>query len=173
MAMSAHTLPIWSRSVVGAVRRTCTAQLGSEAAVHDPRWPRIEAALLALRFSGRHAVRIVDADCGAGTLLLHALGHARQLGFTAVEGHGIDRSSLLIGRARSAARRAADPALGVDFEVADIVAALRDEQDLPADIVICHDLARYRRPEAVRALRNAGRIIIADDAACHVQGIAA
>ena len=171
--MSAHTLPIWSRSVVGAVRRTCTAQLGSEAAVHDPRWPRIEAALLALRFSGRHAVRIVDADCGAGTLLLHALGHARQLGFTAVEGHGINRSSLLIGRARSAARRAADPALGVDFEVADIVAALRDEQDLPADIVICHDVARDQRPEAARAVRNAGRIVIADDAACHVQGIAA
>ncbi|WP_130327116.1 methyltransferase domain-containing protein [Sphingomonas sp. BK036] len=165
--MNVHNLPIWSRTVVGAVKRTCTAQPGSEAA-HDQRWPRIEAALLALQSSGRHAVRIVDADCGAGTLLLHALGHARQLGFTAVEGHGIDRSSLLIGRARSAARRAADPALGVDFEVADIVAALRDEQDLSADIVICHDLARYRRPEAVRALRNAGRIIIADDAACHV-----
>lgn len=171
--MSAHNLPIWSRNVVGAVKRTCTAQPGSEAAVHDPRWPRIEAALLALRASGRHAVRIVDADCGAGTLLLHALKHARQLGFTAVEGHGIDRSSLLIGRARSAARLAADPALGVDFEVADIVAALRDEQDLPADIVICHDVARDQRPEAARAVRNAGRIVIADDAACHVQGIAA
>ncbi len=171
--MSAHNLPIWSRSVVGAVRRTCTAQLGSEAAVHDPRWPRIEAALLALRSSGRHAVRIVDADCGAGTLLLHALGHARQLGFTAVEGHGINRSSLLIGLARSAARRAADPALGVDFEVADIVAALRDEQDLPADIVICHDVARDQRPEAARAVRNAGRIVIADDVACHVPGVAA
>jgi len=171
--MSAHNLPIWSRNVVGAVKRTCTAQPGSEAAVHDPRWPRIEAALLALRASGRHAVRIVDADCGAGTLLLHALKHARQLGFTAVEGHGIDRSSLLIGRARSAARLAADPALGVDFEVADIVAALRDEQDLPADIVICHDVARDQRPEAARAVRNAGRIVIADDAAGHVQGIAA
>ena len=171
--MSAHNLPIWSRNVVGAVKRTCTAQPGSEAAVHDPRWPRIEAALLALRASGRHAVRIVDADCGAGTLLLHALTQARQLGFTAVEGHGIDRSSLLIGRARSAARLAADPALGVDFEVADIVAALRDEQDLPADIVICHDVARDQRPEAARAVRNAGRIVIADDAAGHVQGIAA
>lgn len=171
--MNVHTLPIWSRTVVGAVKRTCRAQHGLEAAVHDLRWPRIEAALLALRSSGRHAVRIVDADCGTGTLLLHALGHARQLGFTAVEGHGIDRSSLLIGRAQLAARRAADPALGVDFEVADIVAALRDEQDLPADIVICHDLARDRRPEAARAVRSAGRVVIADDAACHVQGIAA
>ncbi|PTQ59382.1 methyltransferase family protein [Sphingomonas aurantiaca] len=171
--MNIHTLSISSRTVVGAVKRTCTAQPGSEAAVHDPRWPRIEAALLALRSSGRHAVRIVDADCGAGTLLLHALGHARQLGFTAVEGHGIDRSWLSIGRARSAARRAADPALGVDFEVADIVGALRDEQDLPADIVICHDVTRDQRPEAARAVRNAGRIVIADHAACHVQGVAA
>lgn len=171
--MNVHNLPIWSRTVVGAVKRTCSAQHGSEAAVHDPRWPRIEAVLLALRSSGRHAVRIVDADCGAGTLLLHAMGHARQMGFTAVEGHGIDRSSLLIGCARLAARRAADPALGVDFEVADMVTALRDEQDLPADIVICHDLAKDRRPETACAVRNAGRIVISDDAACHVRGIAA
>ncbi|SFO30656.1 methyltransferase domain-containing protein [Sphingomonas sp. OK281] len=171
--MNVFNLPIWSRTVIGAVKRTCTAQPDSEAAVDDPRWPRIQAALLELQSGGRHAVRIVDADCGAGTLLLHAMGHARQLGFTAVEGHGIDRSSLLIGRARLAARHAADPALGVDFEAADMITALRDEQDLPADIVICHDLSRYRPPEAARAVRNAGRVVIADDAACNVQGIAA
>ena len=171
--MNVHNLPNWSRTVVGAVKRTCSAQHGSEVAVNDPRWPRIEAVLLALRSNGRHAVRIVDADCGAGTLLLHALGHARHLGFTAVEGYGIDRSYLSIGRARLAARRAADPALGVDFEVADMVAGLRNEQDVPADIVICHNLARDRRPEAERAVRNAGRIAISDDAACHVRGVAA
>lgn len=92
---------------------------------------------------------------------------------TAIEGRGIDRSPPLIGRARLAAHRVIDPAIGVDFAVADMVAALREEQHLPADIVICHDLARNRRPEAAHALRNAGRIVIADDAACHVRSIAA
>jgi len=171
--MNVHALPVRLRTAIGEATSTGPSRHVSKAAAHDPRWPRIEAALAALRTNGRHAVRIVDAECGAGTLLLQALAEARWLGFKAIEGRGIDRSPLLIGRARLAARRAADPAIGVDFAVADMVAALRDEQDLPADIVICHDLARDRRPEAARALRNAGRIVIADDAACHVRGIAA
>ncbi len=171
--MNVHALPVRLRTAIGGVPSTCPSRHVSKAAANDPRWPRIEAALAALRTNGRHAVRIVDAECGAGTLLLQALAEARWLGFKAIEGRGIDRSPLLIGRARLAARRAADPAIGVDFVAADMVAALRDEQDLPADIVICHDLTRDRRPEAAHAVRNAGRIVIGDDAACHVRSIAA
>lgn len=158
--MNVHVLPARSRRV-------------SKAVVHDLRWPKVEAALAGLRASGRHAVRIVDTDCGAGTLLLHALDQARRLGFTAIEGRGIDRSAPLIGRARAAANRFVDPAIGVDFAVADMLAAVLDEQDLPADIVLCHDAARDRGPEAALALRNAGRIVIDDSAGFHIRGIAA
>ena len=171
--MNVHALPVRLRTAIGGVPSTGPSRHVSKAAAHDPRWPRIEAALAALRANGRYAVRIVDAECGAGTLLLQALAEARWLGFTAIEGRGIDRSPLLIGRARAAAHRIIDPAIGVDCEVADMVGALRDEQDLPADIVICHDLARDRRAEAAHALRNAGRIVIADDPACPVRSIAA
>ena len=171
--MNVHALPVRLRIAIGGVPSTGPSRHVSKAAAHDPRWPRIEAALAALRANGRYAMRIVDAQCGSGTLLLQALAEARWLGFTAIEGRGIDRSPLLIGRARAAAHRIVDPAISVDFEVADMVVALRDEQDLPADIVICHDLARDRRPEAARAVGNAGRIVIADDAACHVRSIAA
>ncbi|WP_380785631.1 SAM-dependent methyltransferase [Sphingomonas sp. R86521] len=158
--MNVHGLPAGSRYV-------------SKAVVHDPRWPKVGAVLATLRASGRHAVRIVDIDCGAGTLLLHALEQARRLGFTAIEGRGTDGSALLIGRARAALTRFADPAIGVDFAVADMFAALADEHYLPADIVLCHDVARDWRPEAAFALRNAGRIVIDDDAGSHVRGIAA
>lgn len=158
--MNVHGLPARSRHL-------------SMAVVHDPRWPQVEAALATLRASGRHAVRIVDADCGAGTLLLHALDRARRLGFTAIEGRGIDGSALLIGRARVASTRFVDPAIGVDFAVADMLAALEAEHDLPADIVLCHDIARDRGPEAALVVRNAGRIVIDDDAGAHIRGIAA
>ncbi|MEG3158960.1 methyltransferase domain-containing protein [Sphingomonas sp. LB2R24] len=167
--MNVHALPVRLRTAVGGN----TSRHPSKAAVQDPRWPQIEGALSALRTNGRHAVRIVDAQCGAGTLLLHALAEARRLGFTAIEGHGIDRSPLLIGRARSAAHRVVDPAIGLDFEAADMVTALRDEQDLPADIVICHDSARARQPDARLALCKAGRIVIDDQASSHDRDIAA
>lgn len=148
-----------------AVKPTATAwsPAGSRAATHDPRWPRIMASLAALRDRGRHAVRIVDADCGAGSLLLHALHHARAIGFTAIEGRGIDGSPALIGRARAAASRQQDAAIGVAFEMADMVAALRDEHELPADIVIWHGPGKQdRSPTMLFAIRAAGSCIIDD-----------
>lgn len=108
------------------------------AAIRDPRWPAIDAALTRLRDQKRRAVRIFDADCGAGTLLLRALAHARTLGFTAIEGRGIGASPALIGRARAAAARLADPAIGVAFDVADPADALRDEAEMPPEILLCH-----------------------------------
>jgi SAM-dependent methyltransferase len=136
-------------------------EIGSWAAAHDPRWSQIAARLLWLKQQGRRAVRIVDADCGAGALLLHAVVHARSLGFVAIEGRGIDGSPALIGRARAAAARCTDPAIGVTFEVADLASALREEQDLPADIVLWHHSDRQDGDDAVpMLLRAAGDLVV-------------
>lgn len=135
----------------------------SRTAVHDPRWPFVTAALAALRDKHRCAVRIVDADCGAGALLFEAVRHARKLGFTAIEGRGIDGSPALVGRARAAASRISDHAIGVDFEMTDMVAALRDEQDFPADVVLWHGSEEEdRHAGVVDALMRAGRAVIGD-----------
>lgn len=135
---------------------------GSRTALHDPRWPRIAAALAALRDRGRFAVRIIDADCGAGCLLLHAVHHARSLGFTAIEGRGIDGSPALIGRAKAAAQRQPDPAIGLTFDLSDVLVALGDEYDLPADLVLWHG---PRRQDVDRALSRAAELVISDDVA--------
>jgi SAM-dependent methyltransferase len=108
-------------------------------------------------------VRIVDADCGAGSLLLHSARHARAPGFTAVECRGIDGSPALIGRARAAAAACPDAAIGIVFEMADMVLALEADRDVPADLVIWHgDRPDDRRPAALAAVRAAGEVLIAD-----------
>jgi SAM-dependent methyltransferase len=160
MAMHAHHLrgPNPAR-----VTRRPTSEIGSWAAAHDPRWPQIAARLLWLKQQGRRAVRIVDADCGAGALLLHALVHARSLGFVAIEGRGIDASPALIGRARASASRCRDLAIGVQFEVADTLSALHDEQEHPADIVVGHGSNLQDSADATASmLRAAGDLVIGD-----------
>jgi hypothetical protein len=143
-------------------RRAATSLPGSRTALHDPRWPAIAAALTALRDRGRFAVRIVDADCGAGCLLLQAAQYARSLGFTAIEGRGIDGSPALIGRAKAAASRQRDPAIGITFDLSDVLAALGEEHDLPADIVLWHG---PRREAIDLALSRAADLVIGDDVA--------
>ena len=147
------------RPVRRGQRGVTVGAFGSRTARHDPRWPAIAATLAALREKRRFSVRIVDADCGAGTLLLHAAHHARLLGFTAIEARGIDGAPSLIGRARAAARRVADPAIGISFEVGEVIAALHDEDDVPADIVLWH------APHAAgidAALARAGTVVVCD-----------
>lgn len=102
----------------------------------DPRWPHIAAALQALRDAHRHAVRIVDADCACGTLLIEVARHARALGFTAIEARGIDGSPALIGRARAAAQRLHDPAIGLSFDMVDMRTVLTQEAEAPADLLL-------------------------------------
>lgn len=132
-------------------------------APRDARWAALTAELAALRERHRHSVRIVDADCGAGDLLLCALSHARALGFTAVEGRGIDGSKALITRAVRAARTLHDPGIGVTFEVADLAAALTEETDLPADIVLWHDwTGGADHPAFADVVVAAGRRVIDD-----------
>lgn len=157
--------PILARAGTSGASPTTTArpsatQPGSWAARHDPRWPSIAEALAALRERGRFSVRIIDADCAAGSLLLYATQYAHALGFTAIEGRGIDGSPAMIGRAKAAAHRLHDPAIGLVFEMTDVVVALREEYDLPADIVICHGRGH---PDVAEALSRAADRVIYDD----------
>ena len=119
-----------------------------------------------MRARRRHAVRIVDADCGAGSLLLRAVQHARTLGFTAIEARGIAGSPALIGRARAAASRTADPAIGLAFTSADLILSLREEAEMPADIVL------WRGPcdgPTERALWRAAAVLIAQPPVPHLR----
>lgn len=137
--------------------------LGSRAAHNDPRWADICAALAALHEGGRHSVRIVDADCGLGTLLIEAVRYARALGFTAIEGRGIDGSPAMIGRARAAAARVQEPAIGLTFEVTDMMEALSSEGDFPADIVLWRGGRTGDDRQGLQAsLARAGDLVIGD-----------
>lgn len=139
------------------------ASIGQRDTAQDDRWPAIVAALGALRDAGRYSVRIVDADCGTGGLLLAALRHARTLGFTAIEGRGIEGAPALVARAAAAAALLRDPAIGVTVELGDVVTALADEVDLPADIILFHELpACADRAAVADAVRAAGRLVILD-----------
>jgi 2-polyprenyl-3-methyl-5-hydroxy-6-metoxy-1,4-benzoquinol methylase len=124
----------------------------------DARWPVLARALAELREARRRAVRIVDADCGDGALLLAAARHARVLGFVAIEVRGVDGAPALIARARAAAAALDDAAIGICFDCADMVEALAQEHDFPADIV----LAPAALSEAATlALARAGARVIA------------
>lgn len=171
--MKPNIKPSHSRAIARPALPTGRYLHGSRAAIHDPRWPQIARVLAGLREDGRHAVRIVDSDCGAGCLLLYALHHARALGFTAIEGRGIDGSPALIGRARAAAGRARDIAICAEFEVADVISALREEQDFPADIALWHgSRSGDQQWQVLLALRAAGNVIIGDSACVRSQSMA-
>ena len=127
----------------------------------DPRWPAIATALAQLHEARRRSVRIVDADCGTGTLLLCAVRYARWLGFTAIEARGIDDAAVLVARARAAAAQLHDPAIGITFDTSDIAHALDEEADFPADIILWHGCAGCS-DVAARAVTCAGHIRIAE-----------
>lgn len=136
---------------------------GSRAAQSDPRWTHIAAALAELRENHRHSVRIVDADCACGTLLIEAARYARALGFTAIEGRGIDGAPTMIGRARATAARLHDPAIGLAFDLADMAQALAQEADFPADIVLWHGRnGGAEQPGIAALLAAAGQLVIVD-----------
>lgn len=138
----------------------------------DPRWPHLAAALADLRARHRHSVRIVDADCGCGTLLIAATRYARALGFTAIEGRGIDGAPALIARARAAAARQHDPAIGLGFDCADMAMALAAETDFPADILLCRGGAGHH-PRIGALLTAAGNTVVGGPASGASNGRAA
>ena len=123
------------------------------------RWFAVAAALEHLCAARRRSLRIVDAECGDGRLLIQAARHARALGFTAIEARGIDGNVPAIMAARHAAAAGRDPAIGFDFDLGDPVAALVDEVELPADILLWHGDAGAR-PDVAAAVAAAGRIVI-------------
>ena len=144
-------------------RPVSSVTAGSRGAQSDPRWPHIAAALVDLRARHRRSVRIVDADCACGTLLIETARHARALGFTAIEGRGVDGAPTMIGRARAAAVRLHDPAIGLTFELADMAQALAQEADFPADIVVYHDRhGDGDQPGMAMLLAAAGDLVISD-----------
>jgi 2-polyprenyl-3-methyl-5-hydroxy-6-metoxy-1,4-benzoquinol methylase len=144
--------------IAGGTVRPAPAAPARRTPRSDGRWPRIVATLDGLRLRHRRSVRIVDADCGCGTLLIEAARYARSIGFTAIEVRGIDGVPALIGRARVAALRHADPAIGYRFDCTDMVQALVEETAFPADILLC----RTRRDAAL--LMAAGEVVIDDSA---------
>jgi SAM-dependent methyltransferase len=103
----------------------------------DRRWPAMLRKLKRLRERGRRSIRIVDADCGAGELLIHAVRRAREMGFVAIEGRGIDSDPRLIASARRVAARQSDPAIGLVFEHGDQGQVMREESEHPADLLLC------------------------------------
>ncbi len=110
---------------------------GSYAYADREIWARLDAALIRLRTSGRHAIRILDAGCGPGTWLLRMVVRARDLGFTAIDARGFDISPEMIALAGERLDLANDPHIGVTFEVADLLDALDEEEDASYDLTLC------------------------------------
>jgi SAM-dependent methyltransferase len=100
-------------------------------------WARLDAMLVRLWTGGRRAIRILDLGCGAGSWLLRLAVRARDLGFSAIDGLGVDISPAMIDIARSHLRYAFDPHIGLRFEVADMLESMDAEDEGSFDIVIC------------------------------------
>lgn len=151
-SLSLPTVPPWPIvSITGAA-----AQHDAE---RDPRWHSLVTRLKSLRRHKRRAVRIVDVNCGDGTLLIQAVRLARSLGFLAIEALGVDSDADHIDDARDRARMMKDTAVGLDFQVAEAFAQLQVEADFPADIIL-YD-ASARAPKALRdAAARAGNLAL-------------
>ena len=71
----------------------------------------------------------------------------------------------MIGRARAAAARHCDPAIGFVFDTIDVVQALTAEAEFPADIVLWHGSRPNDSHTGVEAaLVAAGDLVIGDSA---------
>src|SRR5438094_3541904 len=90
---------------------------------------QIDDALVALRVGRRRAIRILDVGCNDGAWLIHAVRHARMLGFVAIEGRGLDLAHSNIAHARLAAATISDARIGLVFDAAGIADALAEEDD--------------------------------------------
>jgi len=126
---------VWMAPTAGAWG--ASMQSAQDRAEKDRRWPAMLRKLKGLRKRGRRSIRIVDADCGAGELLMHAVRRAREMGFVAIEGRGIDADPRLIASALRAAARQGDPAIGLVFEQGDPDRVIREEAEYPADLLLC------------------------------------
>jgi SAM-dependent methyltransferase len=119
-------------------------------------WSRLDAMLVRLWTDGRRAIRILDLGCGAGSWLLRLAVRARDLGFSAIDGLGIDVAPAMIDLARSRLRYAYDPHIGLRFEVADMMEMLEEEDEASYDIVLCLNGVLNHLPAEQRARAAAG-----------------
>lgn len=141
-------------SITGAAMRQNTEP--------DPRWHSLVGRLKSLRKHKRRAVRIVDVNCGDGSLLIHAVKQARSLGFLSIEALGVDTDAGRIDEARHRSQLLHDTAIGLDFKVAEAFAQLQAEAEFPADIILYE--ASARAPKALRdAARRAGDLALRDE----------
>lgn len=100
-------------------------------------WARIDGELVALRAAGRDEVRILDAGCGPGLWLIRIARRARELGFAAVEAHGIDIAPEMIVQASRLALDMADGRTALHFSVGDIATATRGLPSAGFDLTLC------------------------------------
>lgn len=162
MLHSPTTLPAILWMSPAATVRPVSMQGARGRAEQDRRWPAMLRKLKRLRKRGRRSIRIVDTDCGAGELLIHAVRRARELGFLAIEGRGVDSDPLLLGSAKAAAAACpADPAIGLVFELGEQDAAMRAEAAFPADLLLCSASAARARDMA-RLARTAGDTVLCE-----------
>ncbi|MGH6633552.1 hypothetical protein [Sphingopyxis sp.] len=91
------------------------------------------------------------------------------MGFVAIEGRGIDADPRLIARARRAAARQADPAIGLVFEQGDQRQAMREEAEYPADLLLCSEPDTNARERAALA-RTAADTVLWDRTAKRERG---
>lgn len=106
---------------------------------HGPSPHQIAAALEALRLSGRRSIRILDLDCGTGQRLLRIAALAREMGFVAIEGRGVDLSAPRVRVARWEAEAQAHPSTTLAFDLLEPIVALAEEHDEAADLVLLSD----------------------------------
>lgn len=112
-------------------------------------WARLDATLVRMWTEGRRAIRILDLGCGAGNWLLRLAVRARDLGFSAIDGCGVDVAPAMIDLARSRQRFAYDPHIGLRFEITDMIEALDEEDEESFDIVLClNGVLNHLPPEA-------------------------
>lgn len=147
---------VWMSPVSGGLGALQGAENRAE---KDGRWPSMLRKLKGLRKRGRRSIRIVDADCGAGELLMHAVRRARAMGFLAIEGRGIDADPRLIASARQAAARQRDPAIGLVFEQGEQEKIMREEAEYPADLLLCSATASDMRELAMLARTAANTVL--------------
>lgn len=158
---------VWMAPAAGAWG--ASIQSAQDRAEKDRRWPAMLRKLKGLRKRGRRSIRIVDADCGAGDLLIHAVRRAREMGFLAIEGRGIDADPRLIASALRAAARQRDPAIGLVFEQGDPDKVMREEAEYPADLLLCPASDTDTRERAALA-RTAANTVLWDRKAKQERG---
>lgn len=163
-SFSAPASIVWMAPATGAW--AAPVQNTQDRAEKDRRWPAMLRKLKGLRKRGRRSIRIVDADCGAGELLIHAVRRAREMGFVAIEGRGIDADPRLIASALRVAARQSDPAIGLVFEQGDPDKVLREEAEYPADLLLCPAADTNARELAALA-RTAADTVVWDRKAKH------